>query len=346
MKYPRFPSILRRVLSVALAGMLGICPAQAATADVEAEFAAWLDGVRVEAREKGISERVIQSALRDVRPVSRIIERDRNQAEFKLTLDSYMNRVVTDQNVARGREMARAHEALLDSVSKKYGVQPRFILAIWGIETRYGAVKADVPLIPSVATLAFDRRRSKYFRSQLMASLEMLEKGYIELENLKGSWAGAMGQPQFMPSSYLAYAEDFDGDGRRDIWNSPGDVFASIANYLAKHGWNSDLTWGRAVQLPNASSGMIGPLSRRAAPGCRATTSETRLLSEWQSLGVRRVDGGDLPVRDLAAAMVLPDGTDGKAYLVYPNYAAIMAYNCAHLYAVTVGMLSDRIGRG
>jgi membrane-bound lytic murein transglycosylase B len=257
-----------------------------------------------------------------------------------------MNRVVTDDNVARGREMARTHEALLARVSKKYGVQPRVILAIWGIETRYGAVKANVPLIPSIATLAFDRRRSKYFRSQLMASLEMLHKGYIELENLKGSWAGAMGQPQFMPSSYLAYAEDFDGDGRRDIWNSTADVLASIANYLAKHGWNPELTWGRAVQLPGELSDKLGPLSRRAAPGCRATTSETRRLSEWQSLGIRRIDGRDLPSRDLAAAMVLPDGTDGRAYLVYRNYAAIMAYNCAHLYSVTVGVLSDRIGRG
>src|SRR5690606_18511192 len=179
MKFSCFRSMWRRVLPMALAGALVVCPAQAAPTDVEAEFAAWLDEVRVEARQKGISEQIIQSALKDVRPVMRIIERDRNQAEFKLTLDTYMSRVVNEQNVARGREMARAHEALLDQVSKKYGVQPRFILAIWGIETRYGAVKADVPLIPSVATLAFDRRRSQYFRSQLMASLEMLEKGYI-----------------------------------------------------------------------------------------------------------------------------------------------------------------------
>lgn len=312
----------------------------------ERDFATWLDGVRAEAREKGISETVIQHALTDVHPVRRIIERDRNQAEDILTLPVYLGRVVSRATIARGRNMARRHRDLLKRVSRKYGVQGRFILAIWGIETRFGAVKANVPVIPSIATLAFDRRRSKYFRSQLFAILQMLDKGYIEQENLLGSWAGAMGQPQFMPSSYMAYAQDFDGDGRRDIWKNTGDIFASIANYLARHGWRDDITWGRPVQVPDTLRAALGPFTRRAARGCRARTSEPRRLSQWQAAGVRRIDGRNLPTRDLSAVMVIPDGPDGRdTFLVYRNYAAIMGYNCAHLYAITVGILSDRIGR-
>lgn len=345
MKYLDLPAALRRGLPIAfvIASLLASVPAPAA--DLEDRFTTWLNEVRTEARERGISENVIQSALKDIKPVERIIKRDRNQSEFKLTLPIYMKRVVTPLNIRRGRGLAKKHSALLSKVAKKYGVQPRVILAIWGIETRFGAVKANVPVIPSVATLAFDRRRSKYFRSQLFATLLMLDRGYIELENLKGSWAGAMGQPQFMPSSYLAYAQDFDGDGRRDIWKNTGDVFASIANYLAKHGWRSDMTWGRAVRIPDGLLDKLGPLKRRAAPGCRARTSAQKRLSEWQSQGVRRSDGGNLPTRDLKAVLVKPEGVaKNEAFLVYRNYAAIMAYNCAHLYAVTVGVLSDRIG--
>ena len=303
-------------------------------------FDAWLEEVRMEARQKGISEDVIKSALSDVTPVKRILKRDRNQAEFKLTLDTYMKRVITANNVTRGRSMAQKHRALLEKISARYGVQPRFVLSIWGIETRFGLVKASMPVIPAVATLAFDRRRSKYFRQQLFSVLWMLHHGHIDLPNLKGSWAGAMGQPQFMPSSYLAYAQDFDGDGRRDIWNNTGDVLASIANYLAKHRWSPDQTWGREVTLPSDISSVIGTEERRAARGCRARTSELRALSAWQGLGVRRLDGSNLPPRNIEAALVRQDD---RAFLVYRNYASIMAYNCAHLYAVTVGILSDRI---
>lgn len=344
------PALRRTMKLVAVTVLaMGLCVPQAASQDpvkdIERDFELWLDGVRVEAREAGISETVIQNALKDVKPVRRIIERDRNQAEFTLTLATYLNRVVTRETVARGRAMARQHRDLLARVSQKYGVQGRFILAIWGIETRFGGVKADVPIIPSIATLAYDRRRSKYFRSQLMSILKMLDRGYIDQEQLLGSWAGAMGQPQFMPSSYLAYAQDFDGDGKRDIWTNTGDVFASIANYLAKHGWRSDMTWGRAVRLPDGLTDRLGEFTRRAARGCRARTSEPRRLSEWQAAGVRRIDGSDLPTRDLSAVLIIPDGPTGKeAFLVYRNYAAIMGYNCAHLYAVTVGVLSDRIG--
>jgi membrane-bound lytic murein transglycosylase B len=326
------------LVAIALLMLGAVGPARAVSA--VPGFDTWLDEVRTEARKKGISEDVIKSALSDVTPVQRILKRDRNQAEFKLTLDTYMKRVITTNNVTRGRNMAQKHHELLKKISARYGVQPRFVLAIWGIETRFGLVKASMPVIPAVATLAFDRRRSKYFRQQLCSVLWMLHHGHIDLPNLKGSWAGAMGQPQFMPSSYLAYAQDFDGDGRRDIWNNTGDVLASIANYLAKHRWSADQTWGREVRLPDNFASVIGPGERRAARGCRAKTSKLRALKDWQGLGVRRVDGSNLPTRKIEASLVRQDG---RAFLVYRNYASVMAYNCAHLYALTVGILSDRI---
>jgi len=326
----------------ALAGPLSVAAAEPEVD--QAAFATFLDGVRQEALQRGIKPATVQAALADVKPIRRIIERDRAQAEFKLTLETYRARVVTPANIARGQQMAAKHSKLLDAVARRYHVQPRFILAIWGMETRYGAVKANVPLIPALATLAFDARRPQFFRNQLFDALSILDRGYIGLDRLYGSWAGAMGQPQFMPSSYLAYAQDFDGDGKRDIWQNPGDVFASIANYLAQHGWRDDMTWGRAVRLPAKIDDAKIDLGRAAAPACRAKTTDTRKLAQWQALGVRRSDGGALPARDIAAALVLPEGKTGPAFLVYANYAAIMAYNCAHLYAVTVGTLADRIG--
>ena len=308
------------------------------------DFDTWLQGIREEALQRGIKPEVVAEALADVKPNRRVIKRDRSQAEFKLTLSTYLGRVATPHNIRVGARKALKHKALLDAVAKKYGVQSRFILAIWGIETRYGAVKADVPLISSLATLAYDARRSQFFKRQLFATLQMVNRGYIDVNSLFGSWAGAMGQPQFMPSSYLAFAQDFDGDGRRDIWKNEGDVFASIANYLAKHRWNDNQTWGRKVEIPSWLVKTFGKPTRRAGPGCRARTYPQKTLAEWQELGVRRLGGRDLPVRDLKAALVLPDGPTGKdAYLVYSNYSAIMAYNCAHLYAVTVGTLADRI---
>ena len=317
---------------------------EGAEASSKGDFRTWVKGVRVEALQLGIRSEVVEDLLSNVQLNRRVIRSDRSQAEFKLTLKTYRQRVITPTNISVGRKKASKHHDLLKAVALRYGVQPRFILAIWGIETRYGAVEANVPLISSLATLAYDARRSKFFRKQLLDTMRMVNKGYIDANSLFGSWAGAMGQPQFMPSSYLAFAQDFDGDGRRDIWKNEGDVFASIANYLAQHGWNSKTTWGRRVQAPTSLLVSLGNPSRRAAPGCRAKTSARKKLKEWQDLGVRRTDATDLPNANLSAALVLPDGQKGEAYLVYGNYAAIMAYNCAHLYAITVGMLADRIG--
>lgn len=312
------------------------------------EFEAFLGEVRAEALQKGIKQEVVRTALTGVEPIMRIIERDRNQAEFKLSFATYRDRVITQANVARGQRLRDDHQALLRQVAQRHGVQPRFVLAIWGIETRYGAVKADVPLVHSLATLAFDRRRSAYFRNELFAALTMLDRGYIDFPTMKGSWAGAMGQPQFMPSSYLSYAEDFDGDGKRDIWNNTGDVFASIANYLAKHGWNTNQTWGREVRISNDLQRRLPDLAREGRSGCRAIDQMTRDLSveDWGRMGVRRADGGELPKAQQAGALVQPDGPGGQTFLVYGNYRSILRYNCAHHYALTVSLLADRLGDG
>ncbi len=321
-------------------------PGPARAGQPPADFAAWLDALRQEAAAKGISQATIETALADLEPVQRILQRDRNQAEFKLTFETYLNRVVRPKTVARGREMMRTHRDLLRRVARRYRVQPRFIVAIWGIETRYGAVEGTMPVIPALATLAYDVRRSRYFRKQLFSALRMLDLSYIDLASMKGSWAGAMGQPQFIPSSYLAYAADFDGDGRRDIWRNEADVFASIANYLAKHGWADDQTWGRRVRLPDELADRLGDFARGGRSGCRAIDAMTiaKPLSAWQSLGVRRADGSDLPHRDLSASLVRADGGKGDDYLVYKNYHAVLRYNCAHHYGLTVGTLADRIG--
>ncbi|MBP6818526.1 MAG: lytic murein transglycosylase [Ferrovibrio sp.] len=310
-----------------------------------ASFQKFLEDLRQEALGKGIKPAVVTQALTNVEPVARVLERDRNQAEFKIDFATYRDRVITPANVERGRRLRDQHRELLGQVAQRYGVQARFILAIWGIETRYGAVKADVPLFNSLATLAYDQRRAAFFRNELFAALQMLDRGYIDYPSMKGSWAGAMGQPQFMPSSYLAYAEDFDGDGKRDIWNNQADTFASIANYLAKHSWSSAQTWGRDVKLPPGFQARLGEFAREGRSGCRAIDQMTRdlPLSEWARLGVRRGDGGELPKVNLTGALVQPDGANGPTFLVYANYRSVLRYNCAHHYALTVSMLADRI---
>ena len=311
-----------------------------------ADFDSWLAEFRAEAAGKGISPATLDAALTGLRPLEKILNRDRQQPEVKLTFETYSARLLKPRNIERGRAMAVEHAGLLQRVSRQYGVQPRFIVAIWGIETRYGAIMGSTEVVPALATLAFDRRRSRFFRAQLLDALRMVDKGYIELADMKGSWAGAMGHPQFIPSSYLAFAQDFDGDGRRDIWNNLGDVFASIANYLRQHGWSNARTWGRGVRVPEAVRRSYDSMLNSTAKGCRALWQATkpRSLDNWQAAGLRRISGAALPAANLDARLVMPDGPDGKAFLIYRNYESLLRYNCSNLYALTVGLLSDAVG--
>ncbi len=334
---------MRRV-AVALAVLAGvICAAGDGRAD---DFAGWLAEFRAEAAKEGISPATLDTALAGLRPLEKVLNRDRKQPEFKLTFATYSKRLLTQLNIERGRAMMAEHAKLLRRVSERYRVQPRFIVAIWGIETRYGAIRGGTDVVPALAMLAFDRRRSRFFRAQLLDALRMVDKGYIKLADMKGSWAGAMGHPQFIPSSYLAFAQDFDGDGRRDIWNNLGDVFASIANYLRQHGWSDARTWGREVRTPEAVRQGYDAMIAGDAKGCRALRRATkpRSLGDWQAVGLRRLSGAALPAVKIDARLLMPDGTGGRAFLIYRNYEGLLRYNCSNLYALTVGLLSDAVG--
>ena len=321
-----------RPVSVALAILLSTVSTAHAQNEKPA-FGEWLEGVRAEAAERGLKPETIRSALERVEPIPRVIELDRKQPEFTLTLEQYLSRVVNDKRVEKGRLLLRENAALLAEVTAKHKVQPRFIVALWGIETDFGRLTGGFSVIPALATLAYDGRRSAYFRKELFDALKIVDEGHITAEKMMGSWAGAMGQSQFMPSSFLNYAVDYDGDGRRDIWNTRADVFASAANYLASVGWQNDQTWGRRVKLP---------------PGFDMSLTDMKTekkLSEWQALGVRRADGGNLPARDLGASLVKPSKDSPAVYLVYDNYKAILRWNRSNFFATAVGTLSDRISR-
>ncbi len=310
-------------------------------------FAVWLTQLKQEARDEGISEATITQAFSEITPpVKRVIERDRTQPERVQTYNDYLDARVTDWKVTTGKELMAKHETLLKQVGAAYGVQPRFIAAIWGMETNFGTYPIREPLFNVLATLAYDTRRAAYFRANFIAALKILDSGFPSYEQLTSSWAGAMGQSQFMPDSYLEYAVDFDQDGHANIWTSEADVFASIANYFKARNWNDDQTWGRKVKLPSSdTSGLVGRQSDGLTPDqtCRRYDSLGiwRDLQDWQTLGVRKADGSDLPTRSLPAALVLADEGDDEAYLVYRNFCAIMSYNPAFKYALSIGLLSD-----
>jgi membrane-bound lytic murein transglycosylase B len=309
-------------------------------------FAEWLDGVRTEALSRGIRQEIVTEALANIdEPLPVVIERDRTQAETVLSIETYINRQITATRIRTGREMMTRYKATLDKVADTYGVPARIIGGIWGMESNFGRFSGSRPTIAALATLAWDPRRSAYFRGELFNALEILNRGDIDLPVLKGSWAGAMGQPQFMPSSYLRFAEDFDGDGKRDIWTTPDDVFASIANYLKGNGWTQGQPWGREVSVSKQVASRIAGTVGRRSGSCQATRDMTvpLPLAEWQKLGVRTVGGGALPKVDIEGALV--SGTT-RHFLVYANYDALLRYNCAHAYALSVALLGDRIASG
>ena len=296
------------------------------------DFDAWLVDLRREALATGIKPAMFDAAFEGVVPIPRIIELDRKQPEVTQTFDEYMTKRITAKLVEEGRKAYGENRTLLKQVGKKFGVQPRFIVALWGVETRFGTYTGGFPVVAALATLAFDGRRSAYFRGELLDALTILDQGHISAGDMMGSWAGAMGQSQFMPSSFLRYAIDFDGDNRRDIWTTKADVFASAANYLSKSGWRDDQTWGRKVWLPAGFDKNLADLKT------------VKRLSEWQALGMRRADGSDLPTRDLKASLVLPGGEEGPAYVIYDNYRTILKWNRSNYFAVSVGHLADLIG--
>ena len=315
-------------IAIALGVAIGALPAYAQT---DPAFAAWLTEFRTEALDAGIRNETFNASFAGVAPIPRIIELDRRQPESTLTFEQYVDRIVSNARIDNGRARLSEHSPLLREVAAKFGVQPRFIVALWGIETNFGQNTGGFSVIAALATLAYDGRRSQFFRRELLDALRIVDQGHIRPEAMKGSWAGAMGQSQFMPSSFMNYAYDYDGDGAKDIWNTSADVFASAANYLSGVGWRPDITWGREVRLPQGFDPALADLK------------VVKKMSEWRALGVRRADGTDLPKREIAASVVYPGKVGGPAYIVYDNYRALLRWNRSLYFATAVGLLSDKI---
>ena len=300
-------------------------------ASQQTDLSKWLSELRVDAIASGISEATFDSALSNFRPLERIIELDRNQPEFTQTLDDYLAKRVTAKKIERAREMLKKHKNILAQISQHYNVQPRFIVTFWGLETNFGSYlgKYDVP--QALATLAFDGRRGAFFRKELFNALQILDEGHIALANMKGGWAGEVGQAQFLPSSFLNYAQDWNKDGRKDVWTNEQDVFASIAFYLKSAGWKDDITWGRQVLLPDGKdvSNLVKNKTRKS-------------LREWEAMGVRNIDGSLLPERNLKARIVT-SSTSELVFLAYSNFDSILRWNRSIYYAASVGRLSDAL---
>lgn len=314
-----------------LLGSLLAASCSAFAADNPAGFTDYLDKIRTQAEQKGISSQTLDQALSHVTYLHRSVKADRNQPERRLTLDSYLPRAVPDWKIKKARKLYVEHQALLKKIGKKYGVQPRFIVALWGIETNFGAYTGNTEVINALATMAYEGRREAFFRKELLNALQIIDDGNVDFEHMIGSWAGAMGQTQFMPSSYLAFAVDENNDGRKDIWTTLPDVFGSIANYLAKSGWDDSMTWGRQVKIPAGFDMSLTGLDT------------TKPMAQWQALGVRRYDGSALPGRQLQASLIAPDSADGRVYLVYDNYKVLMKWNRSLYFGCAVGYLSNRI---
>lgn len=299
-----------------------------------ARFDAWVRAFQVRARARGIGKATLDRAFRDVRYRADVIEKDRNQSEFTKQLWEYLDGAVSDSRVRNGRSALRQHRLVLARIEKTYGVEGKVIAAIWGLESAYGATRGDIPLIDSLATLAFDGRRGRFFESQLVAALKILQAGDVSPRKMTGSWAGAMGHTQFIPTSYLAYAVDFTGDGKRNIWsNDPADALASTAAYLKRFGWTYGQPWGMEVRLPRGFNYALAGERIKKSP------------RQWNAMGVRLMTGGEIPDHG-RSSILLPGGARGAAFVIFDNFHVIERYNAADAYVVAVGHLSDRIAGG
>ena len=312
------------------------------------EWNTWLSEVKKEALQRGISEKTIKNELSDINPQKKIIMRDRCQPESTITLEEYLYYRVDKARIVAGRNMLNEYKNELALIGRHFGIQPRFIVAILGMESYYGRNQGKIRTINAVTTLAFDRRRSSFYRKQLFAALTIIDQDLVPSEKLLGSWGGAIGMTQMIPTTFLESAYDWDGDGS-DIWNSYLDAFASAANYLTSlnnNPWFTDSTWGREIKPPINIDSFYTDLSQDSPKGCSAVKSRSivKTLSEWSILGFTNVDKSPLPKRNnLEARLIAPDGIQGRMFLVYPNYKNILYYNCSSYYAISIGLLSDKI---
>ena len=298
-------------------------------------FEDWLMELRADARSQGISDETLDAAFATVEaPIPRVLELDRSQPEFVQTFTGYMRNRMSQARIERGQALLEEHRELFQRIQNEYGVQPHYLVSFWALESNFGDFTGGFSVINALATLAYDPRRNDMFRSELITDLRIIEEGHISAEQMSGSWAGAMGQCQFMPTTFYRYAKDGDGDGRIDIWNSVPDVFASAANFLSQSGWRGDERWGREVILPEGFDFTL------TGTGVRKT------VTEWNSLGITRVNKSPLGNADLEGSIVLPAGSNGPAFLAYNNFRTTMVWNRSTYYAISVGHLADRFVGG
>ena len=331
----------RKTIALAGAGLLAGCgapsvstpPARKWRVAQNTEFDAWVTGFRGRAAARGLPAPVVARAFQNVGYLPGVIERDRNQTEFKRSLEDYLAIAASDDRVSSGKAELRANAGLLSQIENRYRVEAKIVTAVWGLESRFGARRGDAPVISALATLAFDGRRGTFFESQLVAALRILANGDVTPDRMLGSWAGAMGHTQFIPTSYLSFAVDFGGDGRRDIWSDdPTDALASAAAYLKRSGWRKGQPWGVEVRLPSGFSGPIGRGSRRS-------------VAAWSAAGVRDMRGNRVPDHG-EASILRPSGPTGPAFMVFRNFTVITRYNNSESYVIGVGHLADRIAGG
>ncbi|ABZ76403.1 lytic murein transglycosylase [Shewanella halifaxensis HAW-EB4] len=318
---------------LALVCCLSLLPVVAfAESEPKAHFSDYVVSLKQEALDKGVSLQTVNDVFPKIKMFKKALASDKNQPENQVTLETYLPKVVPQSKVDTARALYKQHYPELEKIGKRYGVQPRFIVALWGVESNFGQYGGDYPILSVTASLAYEGRREAFFREEFFAALKIAEREGIAFSELKGSWAGAMGQTQFMPSSYLTYAQDGDGDGKKDIWTNTSDVFASLAYYLQQTGWKASETWGRQVRVPKSFETDLADLKTKKS------------FNQWQELGVRRFDGSNLPKRDdMQVSMVMPDGIMGRKYLVYDNYRSLLRWNNSDYFAITVAHLSERI---
>ncbi len=297
-------------------------------------FQRWINGYRSRALSAGISAAVFDRAFRGVQYNADVIQKDRNQSEFTKTLWEYLDSAVSDTRIKNGKAALKKHRRTLQRIEAHYGVEKEVIVAVWGLESAYGTYRGNTPIIEALATLAYDGRRGKFFEQQLTAALKILQNGDVSARNMTGSWAGAMGHTQFIPTSYQSFAVDFTGDGKRDIWSdNPTDALASTAAYLKRSGWVSGQPWGVEVKLPRGFNYALANRKIKKSP------------AEWARLGVVAMNGRAVPNHG-SASLLLPAGGQGAAFLIFKNFAVIERYNTADAYVIGVGHLSDRIKGG
>ncbi|MBM7341101.1 lytic murein transglycosylase [Pantoea coffeiphila] len=299
-----------------------------------AQFPGYVEQLKATARLQGFNQATIDTAFTGIHFVDRAIQSDRSQLEHKVTLNDYLSRVLTLGKIEKGRDRLTAYRAQLDSVAAASGVSPSYIVALWAMESQFGTIQGKEDVISALATLAFEGRREAFFTKELMAALKIIQQQGMTADELKGSWAGAMGQSQFMPSSFLNYGKDGDGDGKIDIWSNVDDVFASIANYLQKEGWKAGQGWGTEVTLPQ---GFDTELS-----GLKNAQAKTPL--QWQQIGVtvKAASQGNAPGR---AWIITPEDGDGRSFMVYDNFRTLMHWNRSYYFAISIGMMADAIAQ-